>query len=287
MQPTETEIGEVLSGEAKHVSTILTALVDFAKSVLPSVVSALLVLLVGLFAVKLVIKLIGKAFARGRVDATAASFMGSLISVVLYVLLGVIVLSVLNVPMASIITVIGTMGVAIGLALKDSLSNVAGGFILLFTKPLKVGDYVEFGGVTGTVDSIAILQTKLVQPDGTDVYIPNGKIADAMVRNFSGDPRRRLDVNIGISYDADVEAAEGIILDILREHPYAAKEPAPVVRLGELGDSAVVLHVRVWTTHEHYWNLHYDLHERVKAAFDEKGIGIPYPQMDVRVSDKM
>lgn len=280
---TEGELEEVITEEAEHVSSVLTTLLDYVRGLLPSLGAALLVLLVGIVLTKIVMKLIGHGFAKSNADATAVSFLQSLISVALYVLLGVIVLSVLHVPMTSIITVIGTMGIAIGLALKDSLSNVAGGFILLFSKPLKVGDLVEFGGVTGTVESIAILQTKLLRPDGTTVFIPNGKIADAMVLNYTEDPRRRLDVDFSISYEADAEKAKAIIQAILQKHPHASKEPQPLVRIGALGDSAVVLHVRVWTVHAFYWDLYYDLHEQVKAAFDEQGISFPYPQMDVHL----
>jgi small conductance mechanosensitive channel len=162
---------------------------------------------------------------------------------------------------------------------------VAGGFLILFSKPLKVGDYVEFAGITGTVESIAILQTKLRRPDGTAVFIPNGKISDAVVLNYSEDPRRRLDLEFSIAYDADAEKAKDLLTAIVLKSPYVLKDESPVIRIGGLGDSAVTLHVRVWTEHAHYWDLHYDLHEQVKAAFDKHGIQIPYPQMDVHLAD--
>lgn len=277
------EIADIISEEAEHVTSIFTTVADYVKGLLPSAAFALAVLLIGIVLSKILLKIISHALEKSRLEPTAASFLHSLLSVILHVLLGVIVLSVMNVPMTSIITVIGTMGLAIGLALQNSLSNVAGGFLILFSKPLKVGDFVEFSGVSGTVESIAILQTKLRQPDGTTVFIPNGKIADSMILNYSEDPNRRIDLSFGISYDADFEKAKKIICGIIEKNPHAKNGPAPIVRVGGLDDSAVTIHVRVWTTHEHYWDLYYDLHEQVKKAFDKHGIGIPFPQVDVHM----
>lgn len=277
------EIAEIISEEAEQVTTLFTTIAEYIKGMLPSLIFAGVLLLMGLLVSKILLRVIFHGLQKSKLEPTASSFLHSLLSVILHVLVGVIVLSVLNVPMTSIITVIGTMGLAIGLALQNSLSNVAGGFLILFSKPLKVGDFVEFSGVTGTVESIAILQTKLRQPDGTTVFIPNGKIADSMILNYSEDPSRRLDLSFGISYEADFEKAKKIICEIIEKNPYAKNAPAPIVRLGGLADSAVIIHVRVWTIHEHYWNLYYDLHEQVKKAFDAKGIGIPFPQMDVHM----
>lgn len=277
------EIVSAIGDEAEHVSTLLTSVLNYIRGMLPSLAFAAVVFIAGMLLTKLLLRILNRTLSKSRLEPTAASFLHSLLSVIAYVLVAVIVLSVLNVPMTSIITVIGTMGLAIGLALQNSLSNVAGGFLILFSKPLKVGDYVEFGGVTGTVESIAILQTKMRRPDGTTVFIPNGKIADAMVLNYSEDPMRRLELDFGIGYDADAEQAKAIIRELLAKSPFAEKDPPPLVRIGELGESAVVLHVRVWTQHEHYWELYYDLLEQVKQAFDENGISIPYPQMDVHI----
>lgn len=280
------EAASAITEEAEHVSTLFGDISSFVKGLLPSLCFALIVLAVGVLAVKLLLRLIGRGLRRSRLEPTASSFLQSLVSVVLYVLVAVIVLSILNVPMASIIAVIGTMGLAIGLALQNSLSNVAGGFLILFSKPLKVGDFVEFDGITGTVESIGILQTKLRRLDGTSVFIPNGKISDAVVLNFSEDPRRRLDLEFGIAYDANAEKAKDLITAILLKSPYVLKDSPPLIRIGALTDSAVVLYVQVWTMHEHYWDLRYDLIEQVKASFDSSGIAIPYPQMDVHLDQK-
>lgn len=284
MTPTENTITEILTEETENVSNLFTAIGDFVKGLLPSLGFAVLVFAAGVVVIRLIMKAVGRGMARSKADATAVSFLHSLISAALYVILAVITLSVLGVPMTSIITVIGTVGLAIGLALQNSLSNIAGGFIILFSKPLKVGDFVEFDGIKGTVESIAIFQTKLRRDDGTTVFIPNGKISEAVILNYTETPNRRLDVNVAIGYGDDAERAKALISGILNTHPEVLQDPAPTVRIGKLADSAVEIYVRVWTTHAHYWELYYDLHEQIKAAFDENGVSIPFPQMDVHIT---
>ncbi len=280
---TENEIEAAITEEAEQVSTLLTDLWNFIKSLLPSLGSALLVLVIGVMLSKALMKLIKRTLKKTSIDPTAVSFLTSVISVLLYVIVAVIVLSVLSVPMDSIVTVIGTAGLAIGLALQDSLANVAGGFLIMFSKPLKVGDLVKFGDVTGTVKSVGILQTQLILGDQTVVFIPNGQVADAVIVNYSEKEMRRLDLEIGISYSADFEQAKQIIAGLIQAHPLAAENPAPLVRVGRFDNSAVVLFVKVWTANDDYWNLHYDLHEQIKTAFDTEGIAMPYPQLDVHL----
>ena len=280
---TEHTIESAITEEAEQVSSVLTDLLNFIRDLLPSLGSALLVLLCGIALSKALMKIVKRTLKRTSIDPTAVSFLSSLISVLLYLIVAVIVLSVLNVPMDSIVTVIGTAGLAIGLALQDSLANVAGGFLIMFSKPLKVGDLVKFGDITGTVKSVGILQTKLVLGDQTVVFIPNGQVADAVIVNYSEKEMRRLDLEIGISYDADFEKAKQLIGELIKAHPLAAEEPAPLVRVGRFDDSAVVLFVKVWTANDDYWDLHYDLHEQIKKAFDENGVSMPYPQVDVHM----
>lgn len=280
---TEHTIESAITEEAEQVSSVLTDLLNFIRDLLPSLGSALIVLLCGIALSKALMKIVKRTLKRTSIDPTAVSFLSSLISVLLYLIVAVIVLSVLNVPMDSIVTVIGTAGLAIGLALQDSLANVAGGFLIMFSKPLKVGDLVKFGDITGTVKSVGILQTKLVLGDQTVVFIPNGQVADAVIVNYSEKEMRRLDLEIGISYDADFEKAKQLIGELIKAHPLAAEEPAPLVRVGRFDDSAVVLFVKVWTANDDYWDLHYDLHEQIKKAFDENGVSMPYPQVDVHM----
>ena len=279
-----TETTEALSPiteETEHLSSLFQQATQFLQAKMPSLIAGLVVLVLGLVITRLLTKGITKGLKRTSADPTAVGFVQSFIRVALYLLVGVIVLSVLQVPMASIITVLGTMGLAIVLGLQNSLSNVAGGILILFSRPLKVGDFVEIEGVAGTVEQISILRTKLTKADGTSVYIPNGKVSDGVVLNYSEKTLRRLDLNFSIAYDADADKAKDLIAAVLLKNTYAFKDPAPLIRIGELSDSAVILHVRVWTTQQHYWDLYYDLHEQIKAAFDANGIQIPFPQMDV------
>ena len=282
---TEQPLGEAIEEQTEHVSSLMSSFAAMLRSIFPSLVSAVIVLAAGILLTRLLLHLVERALRRSNADPTATGFLASLLRATLYVLVVIIVLSIVGVPMTSIITVVGTMGLAIGLALQDSLSNVAGGFILLFSKPLKKGDFVSFDGYDGTVERISMLQTKIIRIDGTAVFIPNRKVADAVILNYSEDPRRRVDLDFSIAYDADAGAAKEIIRGVLRQHPHAILEPAPIVRIGALADSAVILHVRVWTLHEHYWELYYDLHEQIKDAFDQAGIAIPFPQVDVHMHE--
>lgn len=282
---TESEFETILTEEAEQVSTVFSQIWGFVKSLLPSIGFAAIVLFLGILFAKSLTKLVKRSLKRSNIDATAASFLQSLISVALYAIVVIMVLSVLNVPMTSIITVLGTAGLAIGLALQDSLANVAGGFLIMFTKPLKVGDLVKFGDATGTVKSVGILQTKLILGDRTIVCIPNGQVADSVIVNYSEQELRRLDMEIGISYEDDFELAKKLIAELITAHPLAVDEPEPLVRVGEFGDNAVVLHVRAWTANDDYWDLHYDLHEQIKTAFDQNGVHFPFPQMDVHFDE--
>lgn len=279
----DNELSTAITEEAEQMSSLLSGFWNFIKSILPSVGSAVLVLVVGMMLSKALMKVIKRTLRKTSIDPTATSFLSSVISVLLYAIVAVIVLSVLNVPMDSIVTVIGTAGLAIGLALQDSLANVAGGFLIMFTKPLKVGDLVKFGDVTGTVKSVGILQTKLILADQTVVIIPNGQVSEAVIVNYSEKELRRLDLEIGISYDDDFEQAKQLIQEIVAAHPMAVEDPAPLVRVGAFGDNAVILYVKVWCRNDNYWDLHYDMHELIKKSFDENGISFPYPQMDVHM----
>nr|MDE6005576.1 mechanosensitive ion channel family protein [Oscillospiraceae bacterium] len=222
MQETESmnEISEKITQEAEHVTSVFSEILNFFKTILPSASFALLVFALGILFTKFLLKFLNRTLQKSKLDPTASGFLQSLMRVILYVFVVVIVLSVLNVPMTSIITVIGTVSLTIGLALQDSLSNVAGGFLILFSKPLKIGDFVEFDGITGTVEVIGILQTKLKKSDGTTVFIPNRKISDAIILNYSEDKNRRLDINFGISYESNENLAKKIICDILDKNNY-------------------------------------------------------------------
>lgn len=274
---------ETVSQEVEQTTNILAKIFQPLLDKLPSLIFAVLFLMIGLFLVKQVMRILRRAFDRSNMDGIMASFIRSIIKIVLYMLLIVIALSILDVPMDSIVAVIASAGVAIGLALKDSLSNLAGGFIILFSKPMKEGDTIEVDGMIGKVEAISILYTRLVTPDNKAVYIPNGVVASDKIINYTSKELRRVDLFFGISYEDDIDAARVVLLEQVKNAPEALSDPAPEVFVSSHDESAVTLRLQVWTKSENYWPLYYRLMESVKKAFDQKGISIPYPQVDVHV----
>lgn len=265
-----------------YLEKILNGIVGF----LPTLLLAILIYIVGFFVNKAILKLFAKGTEKSRIDQTVRKFLSSVIKIIITALVLIIVLTVLGIPMTSIITVLGTAGVAVGLALKDSLANVAGGVILLINQNIKVGNYVEIGAYSGTVEEISILYTKLSTPDNKDVYIPNGVAATSAITNYSSEGSRRVDLVFGISYENDHRKAVEAITDVVKSHSLVLDDPVPFVRLSELGASSLNITVRVWTKSEDYWTVYFDLIEQVKEKFDRENIVIPYNQLDVHVSDK-
>lgn len=269
--------------ETKQVTSLLTDLKEKFIDILPTLVSAIVFLAIGMFCIKTLLKIIYNILDRAKIDETATGFLKSAIRIVLYILIGVIVLSILNVPMTSIVTIIGTMGVTIGLALKDSLSNVSGGFIMLLNRPFKVGDYIETVGVSGVVEQIGIFYTTVVTPDNKTAHIPNGSITNSNIINYNQKEFRRLDLEYTISYEADFKLAQKIIKDIIMSNDKVMKDKDIVVRMGRQDSSSIVIFVRVWTHSDNYFNLSYDLNEEIKSKFDEYNIEIPFNQLDIHL----
>lgn len=251
-------------------------LLDGIVRAIPTVIFSVVILIVGVIACKFALWLISKGLDRAKVDLTAAKFLKQCIKIILYVLLLIVVLSMLGIPTTSVITVIGTAGVAIGLALQDSLSNVAGGFVLMITKPFKIGDYIIINGVEGTVAQISIVHTRLDSGSNQAIFIPNGQAVNATVVNNSANDTRRVDLVFSISYDDDYDKARGILLDILESNPKVLKAPAPTVRMKEHGASAIVIAVRPWCATGNYWDVYFETTEAVRRAFIENNISIPY-----------
>ncbi|MDD3298666.1 MAG: mechanosensitive ion channel, partial [Firmicutes bacterium] len=204
---------------------------------------------------------------------------------VLKALLVVAIISILGIETTSFVALFGAAGLAVGLAFQGSLSNFAGGVLILVTKPFKVGDYIEANGHSGTVEAIQILYTDLVTVDNKVIRIPNGSLSNASITNYSEKDTRRVDFQFGAGYEADPAKVVRVLTDIVANHPQALKEPEPFVRMSEHGDSAVIYTVRVWVKAADYWTVHFDVIEKVKQRFDEEGLSIPYPQMDVHVNN--
>ncbi len=252
---------------------------------LPNILSALIILVVGYIVIKLLLKLMRTAFSHSKLDETGWNFLISLTKAVLYVILTVMVLSQLKVPMSSIIAALGTAGLAIGLALRDSLSNVAGGFIVMFSRPFRVGDYVEIADKEGFVSQISIIYTKLLTLDNKAVIIPNSTVVSATVTNYTQEDMRRLELRVNISYDSDFSKAKLLVYGVCKQNPLALDKPAePYIRMSGHNEGAVELLLRVWVRTEDYWELRFGLYEEIKEVFDANGIIIPYPQLEVHKS---
>lgn len=271
---------ETLSALGKFFNNIWEA---FLRAI-PSILLAIAILVVGIILTKICIKLMSKGLSKTKLDLTVVKFTTQVTKILLYVLLLTVVLSMVGIPATSIITVIGTAGVAIGLALQNSLSNVAGGFLLMITKPFKIGDYIISNGVEGTVSQISILHTRLDSLTNQAIFIPNGLAINAVVVNNSQNAERRVDLDFSISYKDDFETARQIITDVIKAHDKVDKQQEIFVRMSEHGESAIIITSRCWCKNADYWQVHFDLIEQVRAAFIENNIEIPFMQVDININ---
>lgn len=265
---------------------IFSTILSFVTSIGGMILTVIVTTAIGLAVTKLILSLLKQALQKSNLDPMCHKFTLSIAKFSLYILVIVTVCTIVGIPMSSIVAIIGAAGLAVGLALQDSLSNVAGGFILLISKPFSVGHTVEIGAIKGTVKHINMLQTKLLTVDNKAIYIPNGQVASATIVNYSNETNRRLDLVVSISYNDDFTKAQSIITNIINNHPNALKEPACVVRMAEHGDNAIKIAVKTWVENPDYWNLQYDLLEQIKSEFDQNNITIPYNQLDVRIIEQ-
>ena len=263
---------------------LVSYITSMAIALAPRIVGAMIVLVVGLALIKKVKKWMKASPKLNKIDSSVRSFTLSLTNIALYVLLAVAIALILGVSVASFMTLLASAGVAIGLALQGALGNFAGGLMILLFKPFKVGDYIEAGSESGTVKDITVVYTVLQTPDNKQITVPNGTLTNSNITNYSTEPVRRVDLTFSTAYDCDIEVTKELILKVAFAHPLVLTEPAePFARLQTQGDSALVYVLRVWCKSEDYWTVYYDLNETVKKTFDENGIAIPFPQMDVHV----
>lgn len=258
-------------------------LISIVTTYAPKLLAAIVTLVIGLWIVKLIVKGVGKGLEKSNVDVALKSFLKSLVSILLKVMVYITALSMLGIQMTSFIAVLGAAGLAVGLALQGSLANFAGGVLILFFKPFKVGDFIERGSESGTVERIDILHTVLKTPNNQIIVIPNGQLANSPVKNYSAKDTRRADFTVGIGYKDDVKKAREVILGVLKEDERTLQEPEPLVVLTNLGDSSLDLSARAWTQTSEYWRFFWDNLEKIKEELDKAGIEIPYPQRDVHM----
>lgn len=249
-----------------------------------SVIGALAILVIGWALSRWMERMTRSALTKSpRIDATLTAFFSSLVRYLVLVFTVIAVLSQFGIQTASLIAVLGAAGLAIGFAMQGTLSNIAAGVMLLIFRPFRIDDYVEVSGQSGTVTAINLFVTELTTPDNKQIIVPNSNIWGQSVVNYSYHPTRRLDLEFGISYGDDVDLAIRVIREILEAEERALKEPEPLIVVGKLGASSVDLTVRVWVNAADYWPLKFDLTKRLKQTFDDRGIGIPFPQMDIHL----
>lgn len=249
-------------------------------------IAAVAILIIGRMVAKVIRKLIVKVMDRKAVDKTISSFVSSLVLSALYIFVILAALSQVGIQTTSFMVIIGAAGLAIGLALQGSLSNFAAGFLIILFRPFKLGDYVEAGGVSGSVSKISVFTTDINTVDNKKIIVPNAQIMNGTITNYTAEKTRRVDLTFGVGYEADISKVKDILNKIIKGHKLILKDPESFVRLGNLGDSSIDFTVRVWSKTEDYWTVHFDLIESAKEEFDKANISIPYPQMDVHVINK-
>ena len=267
----------------RETTGLLAAMGEKFLSYLPTLLIGLIVFLVGMLAARLIGKAIQRTVGKTKADATAAGFGLSLLRILVYTLLIVICLTILGVPTASVITMLGAAGVTVGLALQNALSNLAGGFIIMLAKPFQAGDYIRVGNEEGYAESVTILYTQLLTRENRRIYIPNSIVSSGAVVNLSQKGRLRLSVPLSVSYDTDLGAARTVLLEAVRALTVTLKDPPPVMEISALADSGVELVLFVWVSKENYFTAKSAVLEAAKNALDTAGITIPFPQVDVHM----
>jgi small conductance mechanosensitive channel len=247
---------------------------------------ALLIIVIGKFIAKLIRKATEKILQKKGLDKTVISFVGGMIYGLAVLISFIVAISHLGFNTSSLVAIVGAAGLAIGLALQGSLSNFASGILLISFRPFKSGDFVELAGTAGVVEELHIFSTKLKTPDNKTVIIPNGAITNGNITNYSSKPIRRIDLVIGVSYNANLADTKAILTNIVNAHELVLKDEEITIGVSELADSSVNLVVRPWVKTENYWPVYFDLLETIKTTLDKAGIEIPFPQLSVHVNQE-
>lgn len=269
------------------------ALLDLVKGWVPGIVSfglriliALLIFLIGRKVIRMIQKMVRRSFERANMEISVVKFLHSLIGFCMNGILIFMIAGQIGFDSASIIAILGSAGLALGLALQGSLANFAGSILILLMKPFKVGDYIVAPQAEGTVSIVGLVYTTLMTIDNRSVTIPNGTLANSVVTNVTAMDKRRLDLTVGISYQSDIKLAKSVLEQIYREHTAIKKEEEILVYVDKLADSAVVIGARGWVNASDYWTTRWNILETIKSEFDRVGIQIPYSQMDVHIFSK-
>ena len=266
------------SGEMDQlIQQVITMGMEAGKSIL----FAISIAVIGRYAIKFINKLVARMLERRNVEPTVQSFLKSFVNILLVTLLIITVIGTLGVNTTSLAALLASAGLAVGMALSGNMQNLAGGLILLFFKPYKIGDFIEAQGVSGTVIAIQIFHTILTTPDNKVLFIPNGPLSSGTVINYSRNEIRRVDFTISVEYGTDVEKVKSVTLDLLKSDSRILEEPAPFIAVKELADSGVNFTLRVWANAADYWDVFFDTNERIYAEYNKQGINFPFPQLQI------
>ena len=279
LQAATPEIPKSLS----QLDIVIQNLIDSGISAGKHIIAAIIIFIVGRFLIKLINRLVASILQRRHIEISVQTFLSSLVNIILTILLIITVIGALGVNTTSFAALIASAGVAIGMALSGNLQNFAGGLIILLFKPYRVGDFIDVCGVQGTVSAVQIFHTILLTPDNKAVYLPNGSTSSSTITNYSREDKRRIEWTFGIDYGEDVNRARTAILSVITADARILPDPAPFVAVGGLSDSSVDIIVRVWVPTEEYWNVYFDMHQRVYETFNEQKINFPYPQQTVHL----
>ncbi len=271
-----------IQGMEKYLDKLIELVVMYG----PKLIGAIIVLIVGLFVVKIVVNTIAKVMEKKDVDPSLRPFIVSLLRSTFKVIVFISVLGMVGIEMTSFIAILGAAGLAVGMALSGTLQNFAGGVMILLFKPFNVGDYIEAQGFAGTVKEIQIFNTIMKTPDNKTIIIPNGGLSTGSMINYSTEATRRVDWTFGIGYGDDIDLAKKVLTDLLNANDKILKDPAIFVELSELADSSVNFTVRAWVNAADYWDVYFYMPQNVYKTFAEKNLSIPFPQMDVHLDKK-
>ncbi len=280
---TPVDVMEVIPTSVEDVSQLWLTVQDLATDWGIKVLAALAIFVIGRWVAMGVRRGVRRMMAKGGVDPMIIGFVGSITYIALLTFVVIAALGQLGIQTTSFIAILGAAGLAVGLALQGSLANFAAGFLMIIFRPFKVGDFIEAAGVAGVVKDMQIFTTTMKTGDNKTIIIPNAKISGDNIINYSAEENRRVDMTVGVAYDADLSKVRDVLNDIISKEERILSDPAPQVAVAELADSSVNFIVRVWTRTEDYWGVKFDATETIKNRFDEAGISIPFPQRDIHI----
>lgn len=283
LQAAPLEAGKEVISAAKNgeLDQLIAQVIKMGAEAGKSLLLAILVAIVGRYLVKFINRLVARMLMRRNVEPTVQSFLKSFTNITLLTLLIITVISTLGVNTTSLAALLASAGMAVGMALSGNLQNLAGGIILLFFKPYKVGDFIEAQGVSGTVKAIQIFHTILTSIDNKELFIPNGALSSGNITNYNKNGLRRIDFIVGVEYGTEVEKVKQTVADLIGSDQRILADPAPFVAIKELADSSVNFLVRVWVNTADYWGVFFDMNERIYTEFNKRGIGFPFPQLQI------